>query len=191
MVRTLAAVMLLAVASLAEAQTPGSLRVKVVLHDAEGKAVPVPHHALLISDNPATAAPRRIETAADGTVTVRLRPGNYTVESDAPVAFQGRAYHWMRNVDIRAGADAILELTARDAEVEAVTGDAEALTIDPIVNLTPWQDSVVALWTATTRASGFVIDAKGLIATNQQAIGTATSVEVQFGPAMKVVGRVL
>src|SRR3954465_1381023 len=123
MVRVLVAAMLFAFVSPAEAQAPGSLRVKVVLQDAAGKVVPVPHHALLISDNPATSAPRRIETAADGTVTIKIRAGNYTVESDAPVAFQGRAYHWMKNVDIRAGADAVFELTARDAEVEAVTAD--------------------------------------------------------------------
>ena len=54
---------------------------------------------------------------------------------------------------------------------------------DPSSLLTEWQDSVVALWTPTTHASGFVIDAKGLIATNQRVIGTATSVEVQLTPA--------
>ena len=54
-----------------------------------------------------------------------------------------------------------------------------------------WQDSVVALWTPTTHASGFVIDAKGLIATSQRAIGAATSVEVQLTPAVKVAARVL
>ena len=31
------------------------LHIKVVLVDAEGKATPVPRHALLVSDNPATA----------------------------------------------------------------------------------------------------------------------------------------
>jgi hypothetical protein len=40
----------------------------------------------------------------------------------------------------------------------------------------------VALWTPSTHASGFLIDAKGLIATNQRVIGTATSVEVQLSP---------
>ena len=43
---------------------------------------------LLISDNPATGAPRRVVTSLEGTVDVRLRPGNYTVESDEPLVFQ-------------------------------------------------------------------------------------------------------
>ena len=88
--------------------TPGqpvsTLHIKVVLTDAEQKATPVPHHALLVSDNPASAAPRRILTALDGTADVRLRPGNYTVESDRPVAFNGRAYQWTQTIDIATGA---------------------------------------------------------------------------------------
>jgi hypothetical protein len=59
------------------------------------------------------------------------------------------------------------------------------------VLLPPWQDSVVALWTPTTRASGFVVDAKGLIATNQRVIGASTSVEVQLTPAIKVAATVV
>ena len=47
------------------------------------------------------------------------------------------------------------------------------------------------LWTPTTHASGFVIDAKGLIATNQRVVGTATSIEVQLAPTIKVAGTVL
>src|SRR6266487_570709 len=77
----------------AAGQTPGVLHIKIVLVDAERKATPVARHALLISDNPSSAPPRRIVTSMDGAADVRLPPGNYTVESDQPVAFQeiGRA----------------------------------------------------------------------------------------------------
>src|SRR2546428_1216422 len=171
------------------------LHIKVVLVDAERKVTPVPRHALLISDNPATATPRVIVTALDGTADLKLRPGNYTVESDRPVAFHGKAYQWTQMVDIIAGRDAVLELTADNAEVEpvasAATTSAAPLEADPSFLLPQWQDSVVALWTPTTHASGFVIDAKGLIATNQRVIGTATSVEVQLTPAVKVAASVL
>jgi hypothetical protein len=171
------------------------LHIKVVLVDAERKATPVPRHALLVSDNPATATPRLITTGLDGTADVKLRPGNYTVESDRPVAFRGKAYQWTQIVDIIAGRDAVLELTADNAEVgPAASADATSaapLEADPWVLLPPWKDSVVALWTPTTRASGFLIDPKGLIATNQRVIGTATSVEVELTPAVKVAARVL
>jgi hypothetical protein len=49
----------------------------------------------------------------------------------------------------------------------------------------------VGLWTPTRHASGFVVDARGLIVTNQRVVGTATSVEAQFTPDIKVKATVL
>src|SRR2546426_10504749 len=96
----------------AAGQTPSVLHIRVMLMDADRKATPVPRHALLISDNPSSAPPRRIVTSLDGTADVRLRPGNYTVESDVPVAFDGKRYEWTQTLDIVAGRDTLLELTA-------------------------------------------------------------------------------
>jgi S1-C subfamily serine protease len=185
---------LFAVVPPAAGQALSVLHIKVVLVDADGKATPVPRHALLISDNPATAPPRRIVTTMDGTADVRLRPGNYTVESDAPVAFGGKRYEWTKTLDIVAGRDAVLELTAGNAEVEAAgaaTTSAAPLEADPWSLLREWQDSVVALWTPTSHASGFVIGANGLVVTNQRGIGAATAVEVQLTSTVKVAARVL
>ena len=170
-------------------QTPSVLHIKVVLTDADGKATPVPRHALLISDNPATSAPRRVVTAQDGTADVRLPPGNYTVESDRAIAVRGKAYQWTQIVDIVAGRDAVLELTAANADSAAITSEATSdvapLAVDTSAEiLMHWRDSVVTLWTPALRASGFVIDAKGLVATNQRVVGSATSVEVQLSPTV-------
>jgi S1-C subfamily serine protease len=170
------------------------LHIKVVVVDADGKATSVPRHALLISDEPPTTVPRRIVTALDGTANVRLRPGSYTVESDQPVVFYGKAYQWTQHVVLAAGRDAVLELTAGNAEVElatSATASAAALEVNPSFLQLQWQDSVFAIWTPTTHASGFLIDGKGLIATNQRVIGTATWVEVQLSPDLKVAARVL
>jgi S1-C subfamily serine protease len=176
-------------------QATGVLRIRIALMDRERKATPVPRHVLLISDNPTSAPPRRVVTAADGTAEVRLPPGNYTVESDQPVAFQGRAYQWTQLVDIAVGRDAVLELTADNAEVGNVGSAASAADAapesDPAFLLTPWQNSVVSIWTATTHASGFLVDSGGLIATNQRSIDRSTSVEVQLTPEIKVAGTVL
>jgi S1-C subfamily serine protease len=171
------------------------LHIKITLVDPDGTTTPVPRHALLISDNPASAPPRRIVTTLAGTADVQLRPGSYTVESDKPVAFHGKAYQWTQTLTILAGREANLELTAKNAEVEAITAtnatSAAPIETDPLALLMPWQDSVVALWTPTAHASGFVIDARGLIVTNQRVVGTAASVEVQLSAANKVESRVL
>jgi S1-C subfamily serine protease len=170
------------------------LHIRVVVIDEEQKATPVPRHMLLISDNPATAPPRQVVTASDGSAEVRLRPGNYTVESDQSVVFHGKAYQWTQTLDIVAGRDAVLELTAGNASIEPATSpsaSSPSLEADPSFLLPQWQDSVVALWTPTIHASGFAIDAEGLIATNQRVIGAATSVEVQLSPDLKVAASVL
>ena len=179
----------------AASQGTGSLHIKVALADAEQKPIPIPRHVLLISDNPASAPPRRVITALDGTAEVQLRPGNYTVESDQPVAFQGKSYEWMQILDIVAGRSVDLELTMKNAQVGTATASTATVTSaidsDPSLLLMPWNDSVFGIWTPTTHASGFLIDASGLIVTNQRAVGTAAAVEVQLTPTVKVAGRVL
>jgi S1-C subfamily serine protease len=176
-------------------QGTGSLHIKVALVDAEQKPIPIPRHVLLISDNPASAPPRRVITSLDGTAEVQLRPGNYTVESDQPVAFQGKSYEWMQILDIVAGRSVDLELTMKNAQVGTATASTATVTSaiesDPLLLLMPWNDSVFGIWTPTTHASGFLIDASGLIVTNQRAVGTAAAVEVQLTPTVKVAGRVL
>ncbi len=194
MIRATVLAALVLTASLVEAQAVGTLHIRVTLTDADGKSTPVPRHALLISDNPATAAPRLVTTGVDGTADVRLRPGNYTVESDRPVAFKGNAYQWTQIIDIVAGRDVTLDLTIKNAEVEtgsAAAAAAPSLDAEPSLLLPRWQDSVVSVWSPTTRASGFVVDAKGLVATNQRAIGSATTAEVQLTATAKVQARVL
>ena len=177
-------------------QATAVLRITVSLVSAERVVTPVPRHVLLISDNPPSGPPRRVLTRPDGTAAVTLPPGNYTVESDRPVAFLGKAYEWRQDVDIAAGRDTVLELTADNAEVGAAASASTAQPMasadsDPSFLLTRWQDSVVTLWMPTTRASGFVVDARGLVVTSQQAIGAATRVEVQITPAVKVAAHVL
>ena len=176
-------------------QTLVVLHIRAALIDATGQATPLARHALLISDNPPTREPRRIVTSIDGTADVRLRPGNYTVESDQPVAFQGKAYHWTQKLDVVAGRDSTLELTAANAVAEPIapgTTDApETLATDTSLSLRQWLDSVVELWTPTAHASGFLVDATGLIVTNQRVVGDATSVEVQLSRSIKVAGTVV
>jgi S1-C subfamily serine protease len=178
----------------AVAQPFDVLRITVTIVDADGHARPVPRHALLISENPSSAAPRRAVTALDGTVEVRLRPGNYTVESDEPLIFQGKAYEWRQTLDVVSGRVASLELTSGNAMVDAA-GSSSARTAgvsgSPSALLIDWQSSVVSIWSPTTLGSGFLIDARGLIATNQRLVGRATTVEVQLSPTEKFAARVL
>jgi hypothetical protein len=176
------------------AQSPATLHITVTLTDAAGKTTPVARYALLISEEPPSTAPRRVLTTLTGTADVSLRPGRYAVESDQPVAFDGKTYEWSQRIEIVAGGDATLQLTAENASIEAgisATRGAAPSDTDPSFLAAQWRDTVVALWTPTQQGSGFVVDARGLIVTNQRLVGTATSAEAQFTPEIKVKATVL
>ena len=186
---------LLLVSAPAASQAPGVLRVTITLLDATQTAVPVARHALLISDNPPTREPRRLVTTADGTIVVNLAPGSYIVESDRPAAFDGKGYQWTMIVDVVSGRDTALALTAQNADIvalSATTPEREPTAdVDPVTEIGKWQASVVTIWSPTAKASGFVVDARGLVATDRHGVGGATSVEVQLSPAVKVPARVI
>jgi S1-C subfamily serine protease len=195
MLRALVLATLLAIVPGAPFQvSESSLHIRVDVLDAQQRALPVPRHPLLISDNPATTTPRRVVTGSDGTVNVRLRPGNYVVESDEPFQFDGKAYEWRQVVDMVAGRDVALELTAGNAEIGpngSGTGSGTPAEIGVSSLLAQWQDSVVSIWTQTTHASAFVVDAEGLVVSNQRAIGAAKSVDLQLTPAVTVAATVV
>jgi S1-C subfamily serine protease len=173
------------------------LSIKVTVLDADQRPRPVPRHALLISDNPVSAAPARVVTSTDGTAQIHLRPGNYTIESDEALIFQGKSYEWRQTLDVPAGRTTVLELTAANANVETAApgaaGAASPSEADANASglLIDWQNSVVAIWTPTRQGAGVVVDARGLIATNQHIVGGATAVEVQLSSSEKFLARVV
>ncbi len=183
----------------APVQQTGTLKVTVAITGPDGAARPVPRHALLISDSPVTAAPQRFVTKADGTAEATLRAGSYTVESDDPFIFGGKAYQWSQPVKVKAGGEVVLALTAANAMIEAAPAGAKSTTTEaPAADAGPdsallldWQTSTVTIWGPRTYGAGFLVDARGLIATNQRLVGTATSVEVQMSATKKVSGRVV
>jgi S1-C subfamily serine protease len=172
------------------------LHVRITLTDAARMPVPVARHALLISEDPVGTAPRRVVTGPDGTVDVTLLPGRYIVESDRPAAFGGQGYQWTQRVLLTAGRTITLELTAANAETGTAPVAVDAAPAAPApdddsVRLRrAWADSVVGVWTSTSRASGFVVDRSGLVITHAGVTG-GPSAEVQLTPAVKVAARVL
>ena len=181
------------------AQDTGMLRITVALTDASGNAIPIPRAQLLISDNPATQEPRRVRSGANGIVEITLPAGNYTIESDIPVTFGGRRFMWTQIVDVPAGRDTVLTLTTANADADAdtsgATGRTAATHADGAAILNKWQGSIAEIWSPIRHATGFVVDARGLIATHDRTIGEATDVEVEFGSSatdrVKIPGRVI
>lgn len=190
--RMLAGSLLFALLAPLAAQELRVVHIKITVADADGRVRPVPRHALLISANPANGVPRRVVTSLEGTVDVRLRPGNYTIESDEPLVYQGRSYEWMQTLDVAVDRDTTLDFTAANAEVAETSRSATmAAGQSPSELLMAWQGNVVNLWSDTARGAGFVLDRRGLILTNERVAGASDAVEVQFTATRKVAGRVL
>jgi S1-C subfamily serine protease len=175
------------------------LRITVTVTAADGSTRPVPRHVLFISDDPVTMAPQRFVTRGDGIAEAHLRPGKYIVESDTPFIFEGKAYEWSQRVTVAPAGESALALNSGNAAIEAAkpgTADSPAIAEAAVEQaetalLTDWQDSVVTIWTPRIEGRGFLVDARGLILTNQRLIGTAATVEVQFSTSRKVAGRVV
>jgi S1-C subfamily serine protease len=189
---------ILVATGVAASQETGVLRITATLLDAAQAPLPVAKHALLISENPPTRAPRRIVTGADGSFVLNLAPGSYLVESDRPVVFLGQSYQWTAIVEVVSGRETTLALSNQNAEVvaagapdtAALPGDATAKPDDSSL-LRKWQASLVTIWSPTSQATGVVVDAKGLLVTDRNAVGSASTVEVQLSPTVKVPARVL
>jgi S1-C subfamily serine protease len=172
------------------------LRVTVTVTAADGSVRPVPRHVLLISDDPVSMSPQRFVTTSNGTAEAHLKPGRYVVESDNPFVFEGKSYEWSQPVTVAPTGETTLALTGANASVEAASPGAvpSAAAAEERVETTllnNWQASVVAIWTPTRVGRGFLIDARGLVATNQRLIGSSATVEVQLSATTKVAGRVI
>lgn len=194
--RLLVLAALFALPALMPAQSTSVLRVMVTLPGEGPQPIPVSRHALLISDNPATTVPRRVLTGPDGTVEIQLVPGSYTVESDRPATFAGKAYEWTQMVDVVAGRAATLALTVDNANIVAMPEPSPAAATgtagtDPSFLAGKWLESLVGVWSPTSRTTGFLVDARGLIATRGLAQAPGTTVALQVSPERKVTARVL
>ena len=154
--RVLAALLAVVVWSGASAQELPVVHLTVSVLNADGRLIPVAGHALLISDNPATSVPRRIVTSLEGTAAIRLRPGNYTIESDSPAVLGGRVYEWTQIFDVVSGRDTTLALTA-DAAGGTLKADvrSDAFTAPGARDLresllSTWQASAFEIWKSPT-----------------------------------------
>ena len=174
----------------AAAQSQQLLRVKILLIDSDLNVKPVPKHVLFVTPRPTPGEPRRLVMGMDGSAETSLAPGDYVIESEKPVEFQGKSYRWAQSFTMKAGIDSVLELSVDNATIESNAPKVPTAADLPSL-FRDWQDSVVTVWSDTGHGSGFLIDQKGLIATNQHVVGKSDSVQVQLSPTVKVPAAVL
>ena len=167
------------------------VRVILVDHDLNQKPVPF----LLVSLK-SGAKSVEVKTGLDGTVDTQLPPGRYTVTTPKPAELAGRSFSWNVPVNI-TGAQVNVDLTNDNAKSEDISSPASSRsgensgTGDLTEHFKRLKNTVVTVISESGHGTGFLVDSKGLLLTNQHVVGNSEYLAVQFDRAHKIQARLI
>ncbi|HKQ51948.1 MAG TPA: trypsin-like peptidase domain-containing protein, partial [Pyrinomonadaceae bacterium] len=183
------------------AQSQGAVKVsfKVALVDKDLNVKPVPKFTLgvqkLDASAPADATPAasiQLVTSFDGTTSASLLPGDYVVKSEKAIIFEGKAYEWEVKLKVEDGKEAAVELSTDNANVKQASGRERKRAFAEEAELfRELRDGVVTIEGELGHGTGFVVDQRGLILTNQHVVSQSKEIRVQFDSKHKVQAVVL
>src|SRR5262249_54302814 len=175
------------------AQTPPvKVHVRVVLVDRELNQKPVPF--LLVSLKHGTNS-AEVKTGLDGTAEIILPPGKYTIATPKPAELGGQHFSWSVAVTL-AGAEQNVDLTNDNARIDENSAPAPRTAADSSGgDLSRYfkrlKNTVVTVKSETGHGTGFFVDGKGLVLTNQHVVGNSGYLAVQFDREHKIAARLI
>src|SRR6266850_955431 len=152
----------------------------LVDRDMQVRAVPL--HALLLTG--AGSDTLAIRTATDGSASLSVPPGTYTLTSVAPTEFQGHRYRWKLGLTITAVTTTAVALTNDNAAVEegpkAPVSTVSDARLDPAAALFErLKGSVFRIQAGLAHGSGFLADTLGgVVLTNSHVVEAAEGDEI-------------
>jgi hypothetical protein len=183
--------------ALALVRQESKLRVKVALVDRDLNIKPVPKQVLLVQKlgadgvaDPSVPA-RELTTTFEGTATLALAPGSYRISAQKPVEFDGKTYQWSAKFQIAEGQEASVELSNDNATVTASAASPAASSgrrrvTEEAELFKQLRDGVVTVEGELGHGTGFIVDERGLILTNQHVVSNSKELRVQFDRTHKV-----
>jgi S1-C subfamily serine protease len=183
----------------ANAQSLESVSFKVTVVDDDLNVRNVPKFGLAIrrSGDP-SARETRVTTSSEGVATVSLSPGYYLIVTDTPLSFQNRSYDWSLPFVIEPGKSVTIDLSSHNAKIRSLSASTPALasTVGRDISrggemFPTLRDGVVTVQGELEPGTGFIIDDRGLVLTNQHVIDQSNEIRVRFDRYTAVKARVL
>ena len=187
---------LLVLSAFASAQT-ANVNFKVTVVDKNLNLKNVPKFPLIVKRTDAAGfVEQRVSTSAEGSANVSLQPGSYIVSSEKPLEFEERSFAWEHNFKVETGKDIVVELSNDNAKIANLT--AATAAISPRRRITEeaelfktLRDGVVTVEGELGAGTGFVVDDRGLILTNQHVISKSTEIRVRFDKQTAVKAKLI
>ena len=171
---------------------PVKVHLHVILVDAELNQKPVPFLNVTLKG---AATSVELKTQLDGTAETTLPRGTYTVATAKPVDLDGKRYSWSLRVTL-TGTEKTIDLTNENARAE------DSAPAPPLVSpgassgdlteqFKKLKNTVVTVISESGHGTGFFVDGKGLILTNQHVIAQSQYLAVQFDRERKIAARLI
>jgi hypothetical protein len=194
MIRLVRFIVLFFVCTLAAQARPDLVKVhlRVILVDRDLNQKPVPFLLLLLKSGVKSV---EVKTGLDGTVETQLPPGKYTITTPN-LRSGGRSFSWSVPVTI-SGTQENVDLSNDNAKAEDIAAPASARsaegsgTGDLTEHFKRLKNTVVTVISESGHGTGFFVDSKGLLLTNQHVVGNSEYLAVQFDREHKIQARLI
>lgn len=175
------------------AQSTGNAVFKVTVVDNSLNLKNVPKFSLSVKKaGDAAYQENKISTSAEGVATISLPPGSYEIASEKPLVFENRNFSWKQSFTVVPGKTVTIELSSDNAKIGEETTDTSTRDVSRGGEMfKTLRDGVVTIMGELGAGTGFIIDEKGLVLTNQHVIDQSNEIRVRFDKYTAVKARVL
>ena len=173
-------------------QSSVKVRVRIVLVDKDLNQKPVPFLVVSLKGVVKTA---EVKTGLDGTAETSLPRGTYAVTTPKAVELAGKRFSWNLQVKL-SGDEQSLDLSNDNAKTEEVSEAAPPESAnsrggDLSEQFKRLKNSVVTVRSELGHGTGFFVDNKGFVLTNQHVVGSSGYLAVQFDREHKIVAKLI